>query len=175
MNSVRSKQVLISAAWCIAAILITSIRTIPVLSIMPLAIGVVECLAVICIIGSVITSGPQTSAAIGILTPICLWLQRFADGYMIPVYILSNLSLTVSTFVLMRANHSLIQKILLTAIPAFCVLLLGSAAALLLVKGESALRALTTAWNTVFYSGISILTASVICLFVDSKTARPSP
>jgi len=173
VNSDKKNRLRKSVLMILAALVIASLRKIPVLSIMPLAVGLIECLIIVCILLSASKVSWQASAIIGVLTPICLWLLRFTDGFMVPVCILSNLTVTGCVVYLLRPRFSYMINVLLSAIPAFCITLLGSAIAIWLVKEETLVRAVIVAWNTGFYSGISLLCAAFLTVPIIFLKARP--
>ena len=139
-----------------------SLRNNPALGISPLAVGVIESMIFICIMAAVRVSDWRMAAAIALATPMFLWAQRFLDGYMIPVDMAVNLTL-VGCMLLAMKNRNYWVAVILLALPAYTVLLLGGTAAIWLVKNENLIRSLIVAWNMDVYSGLSILGAALIC------------
>lgn len=165
MNSERKGNRSRAALLVVSALLVTFLRNIPVLSIMPFAIRITECLTVLCILCAATQAEWKASVLIDLLIPVVLWLQRSIDGYMAPVYMLSNLTITVCAFLLAHAEAGRWVRRFVPTLAAFCILLIGSAVAIWTIKRENVVRSLVIAWNTNLLSGVSMLAAALLCCF----------
>lgn len=161
------------AAWgitlLVAALGSAALRNHPALGIMPFTVGMIEAVAFICILMAAYKASWQASVVIALITPLFLWAQKFLDGYMIPVHMLVGLALTGCMMLVIRKNCGFLGAVIVMALPAFVVLLAGTAAALWAVKQEGILRALVGAWNTSAYTGVSMLGAAVFCGWISKK------
>ncbi len=141
-----------------------SLRNNPALGIHPTAVLVIQGLIFVCILSAVRVSDWKIALLISVVTPVYLWLQRFLDGYMVPVEILVCAVMTGLMAVLLRGRWPWWSRVLALALPTFAVMLLGSTVAIWLVKRESLQRSLIVAWNAVLYSGLGILGAALVCM-----------
>ena len=145
------------------AVACASMRNNPQWGMSPLAIGLIEGLVFVCILLAVRYSCQYTGILIGVLVPIYWWLLSFQDGFMVPVEMLTNLMLVFGmNWVLPKKWNSWLKVLLVTG-AAFAVTILGSTAAIWIVKKESVVRSLIEAWNTDFYVGLSLLGAAAVC------------
>ncbi len=164
MNSDANKN---SMLWgivlLIGAVNCASLRNIPALGISPLAIAVIEGLIFMCLLAAARFSYWQIAAVISAVVPVYLWGLSFADGFMVPVSILVNLSLTVCVYLLRKMPTPYWLSVLMLTAVGFAALFFGSAVAIWIVKREHISRTLLEAWNTNVYSLFSLLGASAVC------------
>lgn len=173
MMDEKNNRLMWGVMLLVGALGCASMRNNPVLGISPLMIGIIEGVIYICIMSAVRVSGWRMAALIALITPVYLWMQRFLDGFMIPVEMAVNLTLIGCMGLILKSeNKNYWINTAVLAIPAFAVLLLAATVAISVVKDEGIIRALILAWNTDFYSGISILGASMICTPFSKKEAR---
>ena len=147
----------------IGAIGCASLRNIPAIGISPLASVVIEGLIFACLLAAARFSCRQTAAIIGAAVPLHLWGLGFMDGFMIPVSILVNLSLTLCMHLLQKKSLPYWLSVLTLTAVGFAVLFFGSTAVIWIVKRESIVRTAAEAWNTNFYGLFSLLGASAVC------------
>ena len=171
MTEEKRNRLIWGALLMIGALGSASLRNNPALGISPLAIGVIEGMIFACILAAVRVSDWRMAAGIALVTPVFLWAQRFLDGYMIPVDMAVNLTMVGCMMLAMKCRKYWINVILL-ALPAYVVLLLGGTTAIWLVKNENLIRSMIVAWNMDFYSGLSILGATLLCAPHAKKETR---
>ncbi len=173
MNSEeRKNRIIWGILLLIGALGSASLRNNPALGIMPFAVGVIEALIFGCILCAVRFSDWRMAAVIAVVTPIYLWAQRFLDGYMISVKIAANITLIGCMLLCGCVKWAFPWKILLLAVPACAVMILGGAAALWMVKHESIIRAVIVSWNTDLYSCVSVLAAAAGGLLLTGEQIR---
>ena len=163
MTEERKNRLIWGGMLLIGALGCASLRNNPALGISPLAVGVIEALIFACIITAVRIVDWRMAAVIALVTPIYMWMQRFLDGYMIPVEMLMNAMLISSMGLNLKKNWSYGVSVAVLTLPTFAVMLTASAMAIWLVKDASIMRALIIAWNTDVYSGLSLLGAALVC------------
>lgn len=169
MSEERRNQLIWGVMLLVGALGSASLRNNPEIGITPLAVGVIEALIYVCILTCVRISDWRISSVIAIITPVYLWVQRFLDGFMVPVEIMACMTMVLTMWTVQRLKPKYPAAAALLAVPAFVVLLLGSTIALWIVRQEGAVRSFVMAWNTVFYSGISILAAALMCAPISFK------
>lgn len=171
MTDERKNRLIWGALLLVGALGSASFRNNPELGISPLAVGVIEGLIFACVMAAVRVSDWRIAAVIALVTPVFLWAQRFLDGYMVPVEAAVNLTMVGCMLLTMRSRQYWINVILL-AVPAYIVLLLGGTAAIWIVKNENLIRSAIIAWNMDVYSGLSILGAALVCAPYQKKETR---
>lgn len=172
MTEERRNRLIWGVMLLIGALGCASLRNNPVLGIGPFAIGLIEGLIFACILAAVRVSGWRMASAIAAITPIFLWMQRFLDGYMVPVEILINMTLIGAMQMVLKKKRPYALNVVMLAIPAYAVMLLASAAAIWVVKEERIIRALIIAWNTDAYSGLSLLGAALVSTLSISQIKK---
>ena len=173
MTEDRRNRLIWGVLLLIGALGAASLRNNPALGIMPAAIGIIECLIFACVLTAARLSDWRMAVLISAAVPVYLWAQRFLDGFMVPVDILVNLTMLLFMCRVCGRMTSRLMNILLLVVPAFVVMLLGSAVALWVVKGDSFIRGLIVAWNTDLYSALSILGAAVLCTpLIEGKKTK---
>lgn len=141
-----------------------SLRNNPALGITPFSVGVIQGAVFGCLILAVRLADRRIALVIAIVEPVYLWMQRFLDGFMVPVEVLVNMAVVGSVSLMLRKPwHYLVKTAAVTAF-SFLILLSGSGAAIRIVKEESIVRALIVAWNMTAYSSLSILGAALLCM-----------
>ena len=162
MMDEKNNRLMWGVMLLVGALGCASMRNNPVLGISPLMIGIIEGVIYICIMSAVRVSGWRMAALIALITPVYLWMQRFLDGYMIPVEILIGMTLIGGMRMLLGKKRAYVLNAVMVTIPAYAVMLLASAVAIWIVKEERFVRALIIAWNTDAYSGLSLLGAALV-------------
>lgn len=172
MSEERKNPVIWGCMLLVCALGCVSLRNNPALGISPLAIGIIEAIVYICIMMCVRLSDWRLSAVIAVVTPVYLWIMRFLDAFMLPSDILVNLTMMGSMMWILRNHRKPVVSVTALVIPAFAVLLLSEAVTLWILKEEGIGRALLVAWNTSLYSGLSILSAALVCTPYKMNEAR---
>ena len=171
MTEERKNRLIWGVLLFVGALGSASLRNNPALGISPLAVGVIEGLIFACIMAAVRVSDWKMAAGIAVITPLFLWAQRFLDGYMVPAEMAVNLTMVGCMLLAMKKRQYWIGVMLL-AVPAYVVLLLGGTVAISLVKNENLIRSVIIAWNMDVYSGLSILGAALVCAPYEKKETR---
>ncbi len=130
---------------------------------MPLAIGTIDGLVYVCMLCAMRIRADSYAWGIALILPISLWLMRFLDGYMVPVYMAAYLTMSACMWLVMKRRWPWFLNVLLVFAPAFAASLLGNALAQWVVKREGMARAFSLAWNSNIYSALSMLGASLLC------------
>lgn len=162
MTEEKKNRLIWGTMLLIGALGCASLRNNPVMGIGPFAVGLIEGLIYACILTAVRVSDWRMAAVIALVTPVFLWMQRFLDGYMIPVEILIGMTLIGGMRMLLGKKRAYVLNAVMVTIPAYAVMLLASAVAIWIVKEERFVRALIIAWNTDAYSGLSLLGAALV-------------
>ncbi|MBQ2957137.1 MAG: hypothetical protein IJE08_11820 [Clostridia bacterium] len=169
MTDERRNRIMWGIMLLVGALGSVSLRNNPALGITPFAVGVIQSAVFVCLMFAVRLSGWKMAALIAAVVPLCLWLQRFLDGFMIPVEMLVNLTMVgCMSLILGKKWHYLIRAAAV-AFPVFFVMLAGSCVAIRIVKEESFVRALIVAWNMTAYSVFSILGAVAVSIPFNCK------
>ena len=172
MSEERKNSLIWGGMLLVGALGCASLRNNPALGISPLAVGIIEALIYVCILMCVRLSDWRMAAAIAVITPVYLWWMQFLDAFMIPIDILVNLTLMGCMMLALRTECKGAIAVLMLAVPAFAVLLLGEAVTMGVLKQEGVGRSLVVAWNTSLYSGLSILGSALVCTPYKRKEAR---
>lgn len=149
-----------------------SLRNNPALGIQPLAIAVIEGLIYVCLLVSMRLADWRITVLTALVTPVYLWMQRFLDGFMIPVEILVNITLIGCMYAVRKHRLKYHWTVLLLIVPTILVMLLGNTAALCLVKDEGFIRSFVFAWNTDVYTFFSLIGAVLVSVPFQREKAR---
>lgn len=168
----RKKQIIWGVLLLIGALGSASLRNNPAFGITPFAVGIIEALIAVCLLCAVRYADWKMALVIAVVTPVYLWAQSFLDGYMVSVRIAANLTLIGCMHLIGTIRLEFIWEMLILALPACAVMVLGGAAALWMVKHESIIRAIIVSWNTELYTCMSIIAAAAAGMWLTEEKVK---